>query len=132
MPQEQTTYTLHLPERIDSQNAAAYEEELIRLTGEHPGKVPVFDATDLTYISSAGLRVFMKLSKTLGTSFRILEVSPEVYDIFDTTGFTELLQVKKCRLRLAEESLLLFCFLLVFLFLELVPGQEPLPQVCLI
>ena len=104
MPQEQTTYTLHLPERIDSQNAAAYEEELIRLTGEHPGKVPVFDATDLTYISSAGLRVFMKLSKTLGTSFRILEVSPEVYDIFDTTGFTELLQVKKRLRRISVEG----------------------------
>ena len=96
MPQEQTTYTLHLPERIDSQNAAAYEEELIRLTGEHPGKVPVFDATDLTYISSAGLRVLLAAQKIMSKQgeMKLIHVNEIIMEIFEVTGFSDILTIE--------------------------------------
>ena len=80
--------------RIDSHNSAKTEEELLaRLAGK--GTVPVvLDAQDLEYISSAGLRVILRLKKTW-PDLRIENVSPEVYEILEMTGFTEIITVEK-------------------------------------
>lgn len=89
---KQDTITIPLKGRIDSSNAAAWEKEIQgQLT---PGEEVVFDAAELAYISSAGLRVLMKVRKQ-SAQVRVIHVSPEVYDIFDMTGFTELMQVEK-------------------------------------
>ncbi len=101
---EVSTYVIPLPERIDSGNAAEVEQKLNDVVSAHPGEAPVFDAGNLNYISSAGLRVFMKLRKRLQGPFTVTEVSPEVYDIFETTGFTELLSVKKRLRRISVEG----------------------------
>ena len=74
--------------RIDSNNAAAWEEKLLKLANENNEGDFVLDANDLSYISSAGLRVLMKLRKTTGKEFSVINLSPEVYEIFHTTGFT--------------------------------------------
>ena len=81
--------------RIDSNNAAAWEEKLLKLANENKEGDLVLDANDLSYISSAGLRVLMKLRKTTGKEFSVINLSPEVYEIFHTTGFTEILDVNK-------------------------------------
>ena len=52
------------------------------------------DAAELEYISSAGLRVLLKLRKEAG-EVTVTNVSPEVYEILDVTGFTSILNVKK-------------------------------------
>ncbi|MDK2905843.1 MAG: hypothetical protein PWR12_1919 [Eubacteriaceae bacterium] len=78
--------------RIDSTNAAEFEKEVFDLCGEE--KDLVLDALKLEYISSAGLRVLMKLKKA-EKDITVLNVSPEIYDIFDMTGFTEILNVRK-------------------------------------
>ena len=83
-----------LKERIDSNNAAEFEADIMKAASPDL----VLDADDLEYISSAGLRVLMKLRKAAGKPVTIMNVSPEVYEIFDVTGFIELLDVKK-RLR---------------------------------
>lgn len=49
--------------RIDASNASAAEEEIFRIKNENPGKHTVVDADNLEYISSAGLRVILKLRK---------------------------------------------------------------------
>ena len=89
---------LFLEGRIDSTNAQAFEKDALAFAAAHPGKELVLDAERLEYISSAGLRVLMKLRKQTGSALPVINVSPEVYEIFETTGFTELLDVKK-RLR---------------------------------
>ena len=61
----------------------------------------VFDASGLEYISSAGLRVLMKVRQSVGYAVEIRGVSPNVYEILEMTGFTELMRVKK---RLREVS----------------------------
>ena len=83
--------------RIDSNNAAEFEADIMKAASPDL----VLDADDLEYISSAGLRVLMKLRKAAGKPLAIVNVSPEVYDIFEVTGFTDLLDVKK---RLREVS----------------------------
>ena len=95
---ENNTITLSLEGRIDSNNAAEVEKSLLASADEHPNADIVLDAEKLQYISSAGLRVLMKLRKRSKKAIPVVNVSSEVYDIFEVTGFTELFDVKK-RLR---------------------------------
>ena len=80
---ENNTLTIYLENRIDTNNAKAIEDELLGMVAAHPGADVALDAEDLVYISSAGLRVLMKLRKQVGRScIPVLNVSPEVYEIF--------------------------------------------------
>ncbi|MBR6185881.1 MAG: STAS domain-containing protein [Clostridia bacterium] len=90
-----TTVIIPLAGRIDSTNAPEMERQINELMQAQPDSIPVFDASDLVYIASAGLRVLMKVRKTAGEKLEIRNVSPEVYEILETTGFTELFRVKK-------------------------------------
>ena len=81
--------------RIDTTNAAQVEADISALLAEHPDLTPAFDAGNLSYISSAGLRVLMKISKASGKKLSVSNVSKEVYEIFETTGFTNILDVQK-------------------------------------
>ena len=74
--------------KIDSTNAPEFEKELMAAL---PTEI---DAAELEYISSAGLRVLLKLRKEAG-EVTVTNVSPEVYEILDVTGFTSILNVKK-------------------------------------
>lgn len=89
------TLTLYLAGRIDANNAAEIEGSISAAIAENAGLVPVFDASELEYISSAGLRVLLKFRKAFGKNLDVLNASNEVYDIFEVTGFTELLNVRK-------------------------------------
>ena len=74
--------------KIDSGNAAKFEKELL-------STLPVeIDASELEYISSAGLRVLLKLRKNVD-ELTIYNVNPEVYEIFEVTGFDQLMNVRK-------------------------------------
>ena len=55
----------------------------------------VFDCNDLTYISSAGLRFFLHVHKHEKEKIMLINVSPEVYERFEMTGFTEFFDVYK-------------------------------------
>lgn len=89
------TLTVFPEGRIDTNNAPKVEAELMEAVKAAPGCELVIDADKLKYISSAGLRVLMKLRKLCGGSMSIVNVSPEVYDVFDVTGFTEMMRVEK-------------------------------------
>lgn len=91
----QETVTVFLEGRIDSANAPETERKILAKMQEQPDSIPVFDASRLDYIASAGLRILMKVRKTVGQEMEIRNVSPEVYEILETTGFTELFRVKK-------------------------------------
>jgi len=83
--------------RIDSTNAPQVEIRIFKQL-EGSGQAPiVLDASDLTYISSAGLRVLLRVKKS-SPDLTVRGVSSEVYEILEMTGFTELMQVEKaCR-----------------------------------
>ena len=87
------TLWLILNGRIDSNNSASVEQEAVRLADENPGPI-IIDAQDLTYISSAGLRVLLHLRK-INPDIKIINVSSEVYEIFDMTGFTQIMTIEK-------------------------------------
>ena len=86
--------TFALKGRIDSTNAPELERQLAeRLDG--CGAAPVvLDASELQYISSAGLRVLLRVKKS-NPDMTVTGVNSEVYEVLDMTGFTELMTVEK-------------------------------------
>ncbi len=56
----------------------------------------VFDFAGLDYISSAGLRVLLKAQKAMNRqgSMVIRNVSDEIRDIFDVTGFLDIMTIE--------------------------------------
>ncbi|MBR4158199.1 MAG: anti-sigma factor antagonist [Oscillospiraceae bacterium] len=80
--------------RIDSNNAHEAEAEISALAAGHGDLPVVIDALGLEYISSAGLRVLLHLKK-MNPQLRITNVSSEVYEILDMTGFTQMMDVEK-------------------------------------
>ena len=91
---EDGVLTVFIPERIDAGNASDIETELEAIRKEADDEKVVFDCSGLEYISSAGLRVIMKVVKQ-EKSVTVINVSPEVYDIFDVSGFTNFITVEK-------------------------------------
>ena len=87
--------TIFLEGRIDSNNSSDTESQIMAALSRNPAAKVQVDAESLKYISSAGLRVLLKVRKQLKTPISVLNVSDEVYDIFSVTGFTELLDVHK-------------------------------------
>lgn len=56
----------------------------------------VFDLAGLEYISSAGLRVLLSAQKTMNKqgSMTIRNVNSDVMDVFDVTGFVDILNIE--------------------------------------
>ncbi|MBO4854486.1 MAG: anti-sigma factor antagonist [Oscillospiraceae bacterium] len=87
--------TVRLSGRIDSGNAAQTEQLMLeQLKDSDNGSAVILDAEDLAYISSAGLRVVLRLKKSY-PDLKIINVNPEVYEILEMTGFTEMMTVEK-------------------------------------
>ena len=89
--------------RIDASNAAAAEEEIFRIKQENPGKHTVIDADNLAYISSAGLRVILRLRKE-EPKLAIINVASDVYEVLDMTGFTDMVTVEKAYRKMSVEG----------------------------
>ena len=89
--------------RIDAANAAQAEEKIFAIKNDNPGKHTVIDADNLEYISSAGLRVILKLRKE-EPKLAIINVAADVYEVFDMTGFTEMVTVEKAYQRMSVEG----------------------------
>ena len=89
--------------RIDVSNAAAAEEAIYKIKNENAGKHTVIDADKLEYVSSAGLRVILKLRKD-EPKLAIINVSPDVYEVFDMTGFTDMVTIEKAYQRMSVDG----------------------------
>ncbi len=101
---ENNTLTIFPKGRIDSNNAAQTENEIMSALDSAKAENVVVDAKDLEYISSAGLRVLMKLRKAIKKPLPMVNVSRDIYEILDTTGFTELFDVKKALREMSVEG----------------------------
>ncbi|MBR4513982.1 MAG: anti-sigma factor antagonist [Lachnospiraceae bacterium] len=91
--------------RLDASNANDIEAEIMAAVAGHESDKICFDFEELEYISSAGLRVLMKLQKKSAQRIDIINVSRDVYEIFDTTGFTDMFNVKKAYRKISVDGL---------------------------
>lgn len=82
--------------RITSENTPDFGKSIDTLRSEYPGDYPViFDCKALKYISSAGLRVLLSLSKKVKFPLKLINVSKEISDIFDMTGFSKIFEISR-------------------------------------
>ena len=91
---ENGTLTFYPTGDISSSNAAQIEAEVFQVfANSMPTKV-VLDISGVHYVSSAGLRVVLKLlQRCKDTS--VINASPDVYEVFEMTGFTRMMTVEK-------------------------------------
>ena len=89
--------------RIDSSNAASAEQEITDLLSGDTGSELTVDAEKLEYISSAGLRVLLRLRKRF-SGMKIVNAVSEVYEIFEMTGFTEMMPISKAYRRVSVDG----------------------------
>ncbi|MBR3148852.1 MAG: STAS domain-containing protein, partial [Eubacterium sp.] len=94
--------TIKLTGRIDSSNAAAFEKKINRQIENYSGAL-VLDADELEYISSAGLRIILHTKKA-NPETSIINCNSEVYEIFEMTGFTEIMDVSKAYRKLSVDG----------------------------
>lgn len=99
---EENRLVLALSGRIDSGNAADVEKKISDAVAGFSGEL-ILDAENLEYISSAGLRVILRLRKA-HDDIKIVNVGSEVYEIFDMTGFTEMMDIVKAYRKLSVEG----------------------------
>lgn len=87
-------FTASLSGHIDSTNSAQVEESLKAAADGKEIASFIVDAKSLDYISSAGLRVILSLKKQ-HKDFKVINVRSEVYEVFDMTGFTQMMEIQK-------------------------------------
>lgn len=91
---EQNVLTLQPKSRLDSANVGEAEARIAELRAKFPTDNVVLDLGELNYISSAGLRLVLRLIKSTA-NFKVTNVNSDVYEIFDMTGFTEMTTIEK-------------------------------------
>lgn len=86
-----TALTISVSGRLDTMTAPALEQELKGVYGEITELT--LDFQGLQYISSAGLRVVLSAHKAMKGKLVIKNVSPVVMEVFDVTGFSDILTI---------------------------------------
>lgn len=99
---EKGVLTVYLKGHIDSSNSEAVEAEITKLRSAQHDSL-IISAKELEYISSAGLRVILRLSKE-EPALKIIDVSSAVYEVFEMTGFNEIVPCEKAYRELSVEG----------------------------
>ena len=91
---ENKVLTLQLSGHIDSGNAPELETEIQNFLGANEVEKVIADCEKLEYISSAGLRLVLRMKKAY-PDFKIVNVNNDIYEILNVTGFTEMMDIQK-------------------------------------
>jgi anti-anti-sigma factor len=92
----ESAVVLHAAGPVDSNTAAQLQEPLLR-ESEAPAGAVELDLAEVSYMSSAGLRVLVMAAKALqkrGERLRLVNVPPQIYNVLNLAGFTSFIDVK--------------------------------------
>lgn len=91
--QNEKKVVLSLEGRLDTTTAPDLEKEILNLGDVEELSI---NCAKLDYISSAGLRVFLTAHKTFSkkSGMTVVNVSDAIMDIFEVTGFKEILTIQ--------------------------------------
>lgn len=91
---EEKVLNVKVEGRLDTATAPALEEELAEVLEE--AEELVFDLEGLEYMSSAGLRILLATQKkmTLKGGMKVINVNDVIREIFDITGFSDILTIE--------------------------------------
>jgi anti-anti-sigma factor len=86
---------LKIEGRIDTTNASLLEAEIDKIYNSGERDV-ILDCSELKYISSSGLRVFLiaqKRANALKGKLHISNMQPAIREIFDISGFSNIFRI---------------------------------------
>lgn len=91
---ENNTIILAVEGRIDTTTAPQLEAEV--KSSAESAECIVIDFSNVEYISSAGLRVLLSGHKLMNAKggLKLINVSEDIMEIFDVTGFTDILNIE--------------------------------------
>lgn len=95
--------TVDLIGHVDSGNAMDVEAEIRTACKENQHEELLIDADRLEYISSAGLRIILRLRREY-PNLQIINVNKDVYEVFEMTGFTEMVDIQKAFRRVSVDG----------------------------
>jgi len=87
--------------KVDSVYSANHTEEIINAVT--PEDSLVIDLEGVDYISSAGLRIILRCAKST-KKFEVINASEQVYEVFQMSGFTEIIKIKRAKRILSIEG----------------------------
>jgi anti-anti-sigma factor len=85
----------HLSGRLDVTTSPLLEDRLLPLLSVEGARV-IFDCSDLNYVSSAGLRVFITTQRKLGSQrggMAFVSLTPQVRELFQLAGLENLFTI---------------------------------------
>lgn len=89
-------FTIVMPQgRVDITNSIEFEMKMTE-AAEGEGIKIILDCSELSYISSSGLRVLLVVRKkitSLNGQFRLCNLQPLLKEIFDISGFSSIFPV---------------------------------------
>lgn len=89
-------YHVNLVGRLDTPAAVEAQKDFGELI-ENADKKITIDCTELKYISSSGLRLFLMLRKETsakGGHLTVINVNEDIKEVFKITGFLNLFEIK--------------------------------------
>ena len=81
--------------RIDTTNADKFKQDMAQLMEEENPDIDI-DCTEMSYTSSQGLRIFLMLQKSVmkhGGKMVMRNMNPQVKEVFDITGFSNIITI---------------------------------------
>ena len=94
LKKEDKKLTIKLDGKLDTNTSPDLDSKMSELEGMEE---VVIDMKDLDYISSAGLRVLLSMQKVMNKQGKmtIINVCDNVMDIFEVTGFSDILDIEE-------------------------------------
>jgi len=93
---EGTKTIVTLNGRIDTTNADKFQTDIEPLMNMPNPDIDI-DCSGMTYTSSQGLRIFLSLQKSVlahGGKMVMLGMNPQVKEVFDITGFSNIIAIR--------------------------------------
>ncbi len=93
---EGTKTIVTLNGRIDTTNADKFQADIEPLMNMPNPDIDI-DCSGMTYTSSQGLRIFLSLQKSVlahGGKMVMLGMNPQVKEVFDITGFSNIIAIR--------------------------------------
>ncbi len=93
---EPRTQTVYIDGPLNAQALNSVQEKIDSLVIE-TGDIVVLDCTEMSYICSSGLRIFLAMHKDVtqkGSKLIIRGLQPLVKNVFDLTGFAHIFNIE--------------------------------------
>lgn len=91
---ENETLTIYFEGEVNSYNSEEVEKEVEEIVSKGGFKSIRLDLAELRYISSAGLRIIVRLKQQYDET-TLVNVPRGVYDIFEMVGFTNMFTIER-------------------------------------